>query len=123
MATEPMTSITAHGPADAEILRLRQQVAAREEVIVQLNRRILERPDSGHLDDPEPDQDALAEALADGSALASDVQRLRQVAAQQADEIAALRHQLGIYDRLGLSTAVGGLQKTRKLLRRGGGDT
>jgi hypothetical protein len=123
MTTEPAPSVVAHGPADAEILRLRYQLAAREEVIVQLNRRIMERINEGTLDDPEPDQDVLAEALANGTALGSEVQRLREVAAQQADEIAALRHQLGVYDRLGLSTAVGGLQKARRLFRRSGGAT
>jgi hypothetical protein len=122
MVTEPTPLITAHGPADAEILRLRHQLTAREEVIRQLNRRIIERPESEYLDDAESDQDALADALAGGSALESEVRRLRQVVAQQTDEIAALRHQLGVYDRLGLSTAVGGVQKVRSLLHRPGGD-
>jgi hypothetical protein len=122
MVTEPNPLITAHGPADAEILRLRHQLTAREEVIRQLNRRIIERPENEYLDDPESDQDALADALAGGSALESEVRRLRQVVAQQADEIASLRHQLGVYDRLGLSTAVGGVQKVRSLLHRPGGD-
>jgi hypothetical protein len=122
MVTEPTPPLTAHGPADAEILRLRHQLAAREEVILQLNRRIIERPESEDLDDPESDQDALADALANGSVLESEVQRLRQVVAQQVDEIASLRHQLEIYDRLGLSTAVGGVQKVRSLLHRSGGD-
>jgi hypothetical protein len=41
--------------------------------------------------------------------------------AQQKTEIVALRHQLGVYDRLGMSTAVGGGQKVWALLRRVGG--
>jgi len=100
---------------------LRQQLAAREEVISQLNRRLIGQPDNGYQEEPEPDQDALAEALFNGRALEAELHDIRHVVAQQKTEIAALRHQLGVYDRLGMSTAVGGLQKVRALLHRVGG--
>ena len=53
-------------------------------------------------------------------ALEAELHNIRQVVAQQNTEIAALRHQLAVYDRLGMSTAVGGLQKVWALRRRGG---
>jgi hypothetical protein len=109
---------------EAEVLRLRQQLAAREEVISQLNRRIIEVPvgtsDAG---ESESDQDALADAVVHGRELNAELQRLRDVVAQQQSEIVALRHQLGVYDRLGMSTAVGGAQKVWGLVRRVGGRT
>jgi hypothetical protein len=108
---------------ESEILRLRQQLAAREAVISQLNRRIIEMPDTSPVGEPEPDQDVLADALADGRALNVELQQLREVVAQQKSEIIALRHQLGVYDRLGMSTAVGGAQKVWGLVRRVGGRT
>jgi len=121
MTTDSAQPVSTRGGAESEILRLRRQLAAREEVITQLNRRILELPDTGYLDEPEPDQDALAEALANGSALESELQRLREVISHYEGEIVALRHQLGVYDRLGVSKAVGGAQKVRGVLRRVGG--
>jgi uncharacterized coiled-coil protein SlyX len=121
MTTESAPLTSAHASSAAEILRLRQQLAAREEVISQLNRRLIGQPDSGYQEEPEPDQDALAEALGNGRALEAELHNIRQVVAQQKTEIAALRHQLGVYDRLGVSTAVGGMQKVWALLRRRGG--
>jgi hypothetical protein len=123
MTTDSAQPVPTRGSAESEVLRLRQQLAAREEVITQLNRRIMELPNTSYLDEPEADQDALAEALANGSALEAELQRLRQVVSGQEGEIIALRHQLGVYDRLGVSTAVGGAQKVRGLLRRVGGRT
>jgi uncharacterized coiled-coil protein SlyX len=121
MTTESAPLTTAHANSAGEILRLRQQLAAREEVISQLNRRLIGQPDSGDHEEPEPDQDALADAIGNGRALEAELHNIRQVVAQQNTEIAALRHQLSIYDRLGMSTAVGGLQKIWALRRRGGG--
>jgi len=122
MTTESAPSTTSSYASSAgELLRLRQQLAAREEVISQLNRRLIGQPDTGYQEEPEPDQDALAEALLNGRALEAELHNIRQVVAQQKTEIAALRHQLGVYDRLGMSTAVGGLQKIWALLRRVGG--
>jgi hypothetical protein len=105
---------------EGEILRLRQQLMAREEVISQLNRRIVEMPGTTYLGEPESDQDALADALADGRALDAELQRLREVVAQQKSEIAHWRHQLEVYDRLGMSGAVGGAQKVWAVVRRVG---
>jgi len=118
MAIDSTPPLTEPGHASAEILRLRQQLTAREEVIRQLNRRITELPDVGNLNEPEPDQDALAEALANGRALESELQRLRHVVAGNEAEIVALQNQLLVYDRLGVRRAVGGLQKVRGLFRR-----
>jgi uncharacterized coiled-coil protein SlyX len=120
MTTESAPTSTQASSA-GEILRLRQQLAAREEVISQLNRRLIEQPDPAYEEEPEPDQDALAEALVNGRALEAELHEIRQVVAQQQSEIAALRHQLGVYDRLGVSRAVGGTQKVWALLRRLGG--
>jgi hypothetical protein len=123
MTTESAPPTSASASSAGEILRLRQQLAAREEVISQLNRRLIGRADTGYQEEPEPDQDALAEALLNGRALAAELHSIRQVVAQQKSEIVALRHQLGVYDRLGMSGAVGGLQKIWALLRRKGGRT
>jgi hypothetical protein len=109
------------GPSSAEILRLRQQLAAREEAIRQLTRRIQELPDSGSHDAGDPDPDVLADTLASSRVLESELHNLRRVVADQQAEIAALRHQLGVFDRLGISSAVGGAQKARRLLRRASG--
>jgi hypothetical protein len=114
MTTESPPRTSAHANPAGEILRLRQQV------ISQLNRRLIEQPDGGYQEEPEPDQDALADAIGNGRALEAELHNIRQVVAQQNTEIAALRHQLGVYDRLGMSTAVGGLQKVWALRRRGG---
>ena len=121
MTTESAPLTSTHANSAGEILRLRQQLAAREEVISQLNRRLVGQPDSGYQEGPEPDQDALADAIGNGRALEAELHNIRQVVAQQNTEIAALRHQLSVYDRLGMSTAVGGLQKIWALRRRGGG--
>ena len=121
MTTDSAPHISAQASSAGEILRLRQQLAAREEVISQLNRRLMEAPDTDYQEEPETDQDALADALVNGRALQAELQKIRQVVAQQRTEIAALRHQLGVYDRLGMSTAVGGMQKVWALLRRAGG--
>jgi phage I-like protein len=121
MTAESAPHISAPASSAGEILRLRQQLAAREEVISQLNRRLIGMPDTSQPDEPEPDQDALAEALVNGRALEAELQNIRQVVGQQGTEIAALRHQLGVYDRLGMSAAVGGMQRVRALLRRVGG--
>jgi hypothetical protein len=115
------TDSGAPASAAAEILRLRQQLAAREEVITALNRRVLDLPDDGYHEDPEPDQDALADAIMNGRALQAELQQAREVVAQQKSEIVALRHQLGVYDRMGVSSAVGGMQKVWALLRGGRG--
>jgi hypothetical protein len=123
MTTESAPPTSASASSAGEILRLRQQLAAREEVISQLNRRLIGQADTGYQEGPEPDQDALAEALLNGRALAAELHSIRQVVAQQKSEIVALRHQLGVYDRLGMSGAVGGLQKIWALLRRKGGRT
>ena len=123
MTTESATPKSASASSAGEILRLRQQLAAREEVISRLNRRIIEQPETGYQEEPEPDQDALAEVLANGRALEAELHTIRQVVAQQKTEIVALRHQLGVYDRLGMSIAVGGLQKVWALRRRTGGGT
>ena len=120
MTTESAPLTSAYANPAGEILRLRQQLAAREEVISQLNRRLIGQPDNGYPEEPEPDQDALAEALGNGRALEAELHDIRQVVAQQNTEMAALRHQLSVYDRLGMSTAVGGLQKIWALRRRGG---
>jgi hypothetical protein len=120
MTTESAPVTTAHANSAGEILRLRQQLAAREEVISQLNRRLIGQPDSGYHEEPEPDQDALADAIGNGRALEAELHNIRQVVVQQNTEITALRHQLAVYDRLGMSTAVGGLQKVWALRRRGG---
>ena len=121
MTPEPVPPTSAPASSAGEILRLRQQLAAREEVISQLNRRLIGQPDTGPQEEPEPDQDALAEALVNGRALEAELHDLRQVVAQQKSEIVALRHQLGVYDRLGMGAAVGGLQKVWALRRRVGG--
>lgn len=121
MTTDSAPHISAQASSAGEVLRLRQQLAAREEVISQLNRRLIEPPDTGYQEEPETDQEALADALVNGRALETELQSIRQVVAQQRTEIAALRHQLGVYDRLGMSTAVGGMQKVWALLRRAGG--
>ena len=121
MTPEPVPPTSAPASSAGEILRLRQQLAAREEVISQLNRRLIGQPDTGPQEEPEPDQDALAEALVNGSALEAELHDIRQVVAQQKSEIVALRHQLGVYDRLGMGAAVGGLQKVWALRRRVGG--
>jgi phage I-like protein len=121
MTTESASSTSTQASSAGEVLRLRQQLAAREEVISQLNRRLIARPDTTCQEEPEPDQDALAEALVNGRALEAEVHNLRQVVAQQKEEVDALRHQLGVYDRLGVSSAVGGTQKVWALLRRVGG--
>ena len=121
MTTESAPPTSAPASSAGEILRLRQQLAAREEVISQLNRRLIEQPDTGYQEEPEPDQDALAEALVNGRALEAELHDVRQVVAQQKSEIVALRHQLGVYDRLGMGAAVGGLQKVWALRRRVGG--
>ena len=121
MTPEPVPPTSAPASSAGEILRLRQQLAAREEVISQLNRRLIGQPDTGPQEEPEPDQDALAEALVNGRALEAELHDIRQVVAQQKSEIVALRHQLGVYDRLGMGAAVGGLQKVWALRRRGGG--
>jgi len=118
MTTDSTSPVATRGSAEGEILRLRQQLAAREEVIAQLNRRILELPDTGYLDEPEPDQDALAEALANGIAIESELQRLRQIVGHYEGVIFKLRHDQRVYDKLGVSTAVGGAQKVRGLVRR-----
>jgi uncharacterized coiled-coil protein SlyX len=120
MTTESAPLPSVHANLAGEILRLRQQLAAREEVISQLNRRLIGQPDSGHQEEPEPDQDALADAIGNGRALEAELHNIRQVVARQDTEIAALRHQLAVYDRFGMSTAVGGLQKVWALRRRGG---
>lgn len=117
MTSEP-NSAPGHGSADAEILRLRQQLAAREEVIHQLNRQIVEQADGGQVEEFEPDQDVLAEAVANGRALETELHRLRQVIAGHEAEITALRNQLRELDRLGLSTAMGGVRRARGFLRR-----
>jgi uncharacterized coiled-coil protein SlyX len=121
MTTDSAPHTSAQASSAGQILRLRQQLAAREEVISQLNRRLIEQPDTGYQEEPEPDQDLLADAFANGRALEAELQGIRQVVAQQRTEIVALRHQLGVYDRLGMSTAVGGMQKVWSLLRRAGG--
>jgi hypothetical protein len=121
MTPEPVPPTSAPASSAGEILRLRQQLAAREEVISQLNRRLIGQPDTGPQEEPEPDQDALAEALVNGRALEAELHDIRQVVAQQKSEIVALRHQLGVYDRLGMGAAVGGLQKVWALRRRVGG--
>jgi len=121
MTTESAPLTSAHAGSAGEIPRLRQQLDAREEVISQLNRRLIGQADSGYHEEPEPDQDALADALGNGLALEAELHGIRQVVAEQKTEIAALRQQLAVYDRLGMSTAVGGLQKVRALLRRRGG--
>jgi hypothetical protein len=121
MAPETAQSMEALGPAAAEILRLRQQLAAREEVIRQLNRQILENPGVDFRDESEPDQDLLAQALANGRAVEFELQRLREVVAANDTEIAALRRQLGVYERFGARKAIGGALKARNLLRRMGG--
>jgi uncharacterized coiled-coil protein SlyX len=121
MTTESAPQTSDHASSAGEILRLRQQLAAREEVISQLNRRLIGQPDTGYHEEPEPDQDVLAEAIGNGRALEAELYGIRQVVAQQKTEIAALRHQLAVYDRLGMSTAVGGLQKVWALLRRTNG--
>jgi hypothetical protein len=121
MTTESTPAASTHANSAGETLRLRQQLAAREEVISQLNRRLIAQPETACQEEPEPDQDALAEALVNGRALEAELHEIRQVAAQQKTEIVALRHQLGVYDRLGVSTAVGGTQKVWALLRRVGG--
>jgi hypothetical protein len=121
MTTESAPPTSAPASSAGEILRLRQQLAAREEVISQLNRRLIEQPDTGYQEEPEPDQDALAEALVNGRALEAELHDIRQVVAQQKSEIVALRHQLGVFDRLGMGAAVGGLQKVWALRRRVGG--
>jgi hypothetical protein len=121
MTPDPVPPTSAPASSAGEILRLRQQLAAREEVISQLNRRLIGQPDTGPQEEPEPDQDALAEALVNGRALEAELHDIRQVVAQQKSEIVALRHQLGVYDRLGMGAAVGGLQKVWALRRRVGG--
>ena len=121
MTTESAPATATPANSAGEVLRLRQQLAAREEVISQLNRRLIARPETAYEEEPEPDQDALAEALVNGRALEAELHEIRQVVAQQKTEIAALRHQLGVYDRLGVSSAVGGTQKVLALLRRVGG--
>jgi hypothetical protein len=121
MTTESVSPTTAHASSAGEILRLRQQLAAREEVISQLNRRLIGLPDTGQQEEPEPDPDVLAAAIVNGRALEAELHTIRQVVAQQRTEIVALRHQLSVYDRLGLSTAVGGMQKVWALLRRARG--
>jgi uncharacterized coiled-coil protein SlyX len=121
MTTESAPPTSTQAGSAGEILRLRQQLAAREEVISQLNRRLIEWPDPAYEEEPEPDQDALAEALVNGRALEAELHEIRQVVAQQQAEIDALRHQLAVYDRLGVSSAVGGTQKVWGLLRRVGG--
>ena len=104
----------------SDAVRALELLAAREEVISQLNRRLIGQPDNGYPEEPEPDQDALADAIGNGRALEAELHNVRQVVAQQNTEMAALRHQLSVYDRLGMSTAVGGLQKIWALRRRGG---
>jgi hypothetical protein len=121
MTTESAPPTSAPASSAGEILRLRQQLAAREEVISQLNRRLIEQPDTGYQEEQEPDQDALAEALVNGRALEAELHDVRQVVAQQKSEIVALRHQLGVFDRLGMGATVGGLQKVWALRRRVGG--
>jgi uncharacterized coiled-coil protein SlyX len=121
MTTESAPPTSAPASSAGEILRLRQQLAAREEVISQLNRRLIEQPDTGYHEEPEPDQDALAEALLNGRDLEAELHDIRQVVAQQKTEIVALRHQLGVFDRLGMGAAVGGLQKVWALRQRVGG--
>jgi hypothetical protein len=121
MTNELVAPTSTHASSAGEILRLRQQLAAREEVISQLNRRLIGQPDSGYHEEVEPDQDVLAAAIVNGRALEAELHTVRQVVAQQRTEIEALRHQLGVYDRLGMSTAVGGMQKIWALLRRVGG--
>jgi hypothetical protein len=99
----------------AEVLRLRQQVAAREEVIRQLNRRLLSE---AHTTEPEPaemDQGALAEALSDSQDLMSRLEAAHQAVADREAEIASLRHQLGVYDRLGIGAALRGAQRVRRM--------
>jgi uncharacterized coiled-coil protein SlyX len=123
MTTESASPQSTYASSAGEILRLRQQLAAREEVISQLNRRLIGQPDTGHQEEPEPDPDVLAAAIVNGRALEAELHTIRQVVAQQRTEIVALRHQLGVYDRLGMSSAVGGLQKVWSLLRRAGGRT
>ena len=120
MTTESAPLTSAHTNPAGEVLRLRQQLAAREEVISQLNRRLIGQPDGGYHEEPEPDQDALADAISNGRALEAELHNIRQVVAEQNTQIAALTHQLAVYDRLGMSTAVGGLQKIWALRRRGG---
>jgi hypothetical protein len=121
MTTESVTSNSTHASSAGEILRLRQQLAAREEVISQLNRRLIGQPATERQEEPEPDPDVLAAAIVNGRALEAELHTIRQVVAQQKTEIVALRHQLGVYDRLGMSSAVGGMQKAWALLRRVGG--
>jgi hypothetical protein len=121
MTTESASPTSTPTGSPGEILRLRQQLAAREEVISQLNRRLVGEPDTGYQEEPEPDPDVLAEAIVNGRALEAELHTLRQVVAQQKTEIVALRHQLGVYDRLGMSGAVGGVQKVWALVRRAGG--
>jgi hypothetical protein len=120
MVSEPLPSQAAPGPAYAETLRLRQQLAAREEAIRQLTQRIAEEPHVASRDASETDQDVLSGALASGIELQAEIQRLREEAVGREAVIAALQHQLGVYDRLGLSTAVGGMQKVWGLLRKPG---
>jgi hypothetical protein len=120
MTTESVTSSSTHASSAGEILRLRQQLAAREEVISQLNRRLIGQPATERQEEPEPDPDVLAAAIVNGRALEAELHTIRQVVAQQKTEIVALRHQLGVYDRLGMSSAVGGMQKAWALLRRVG---
>jgi hypothetical protein len=121
MTTESASSTSTPTGAAGEVLRLRQQLAAREAVINQLNLRLIGQPDTGYQEEPEPDQDVLAEAIVNGRVLAAELHTLRQVVAQQKTEIVALRHQLGVYDRLRVSGAVGGVQKIWALLRWAGG--
>ena len=113
--TPSRTTDKTEGAAVAEVLRLRQQLAAREEVIRQLNRRLLSEAQTSEPEPVEVDQAVLAEALSDSQELMSQLAQSRQAVADREAEIASLRHQLGVYDRLGIGPALRGAQRVRRM--------
>jgi hypothetical protein len=91
MTTDQSQPTLTHGPSDGEILRLRQELAARDEAIRQLNHLVHDQPSPKHTERPEPDQDELATAVAAAKALKVEIGRLQQLLALRDEEIAGLR--------------------------------
>jgi hypothetical protein len=118
MTTDASHPTLTHGPSDGEILRLRQQLEAREEVIRQLNQLVIDHPASEFAEPPEPDQDQLADAVAGTKALQAEVNRLNQVIEQKDVEIAALRRHRQVAESVEAPASVPGASRARALLRR-----
>jgi hypothetical protein len=91
MTTDQSPATLTHGPADGEILRLRQELEARDEVIRQLNHLVHEQPAPKQIERLEPDQDELASAIVAAKALKAEIGRLQQLLAERDDEIAGVR--------------------------------